>query len=123
MATRRARRRRTETLDRDLMDQLLFGTGRARRFTQDSPVLPDVWLEYAKVPGSDTEPPPATGGRGRRVPAEPWPPLKLLLTPYREVASGDVRRVVRERLPGERRSAAWRAFGHPPEPFPRVVYN
>ena len=51
MAT--TRRRAGPRLDRDLMEQLLFGTGRARRFTQDSPVLPDVWLEYAKQPADD----------------------------------------------------------------------
>ena len=33
-------------LDRRLMEQLMFGAGRVRRFTQDSPVLPDVWLQY-----------------------------------------------------------------------------
>ena len=30
---------------------------------------------------------------------------------------------VRERLPVERQTAAWRSFGHAPEPLPRVVYN
>ncbi|MEA2344266.1 MAG: hypothetical protein QOF63_2435, partial [Thermoanaerobaculia bacterium] len=33
-------------LDRKLMEQLMFGAGTVRRFTQDSPVLPDVWLQY-----------------------------------------------------------------------------
>jgi hypothetical protein len=32
-----------------LLEDLTFGSGRVRRFTQDSPVLPDVWLEYADV--------------------------------------------------------------------------
>ena len=50
MATKRRRAGSPQRLDRDLMEQLLFGTGRARRFTQDSPVLPDVWLQYAKQP-------------------------------------------------------------------------
>ena len=112
MATKRRRTAPPQRLDRDLMEQLLFGTGRARRFTQDSPVLPDVWLEYAKQPADGIAP----------AAAEPFPPLKLLLTPYREVAAGEVRRVVWARLPVERRTPAWRAFGHAPEP-PRVVYN
>ena len=34
-------------LERWLVEQLMFGSGRVRRFTQDTPVLPDVWLEYA----------------------------------------------------------------------------
>ena len=124
MATTRRRAGPLQKLDRDLMEQLLFGTGRARRFTQDSPVLPDVWLEYAKQPPDDAgRRAGATGQGSRRAPADPFPPVKLLLTPYREVAAGEVRRTVRERLPVERRAAAWRAFGHAPEPLPRVVYN
>ena len=95
MATTRRRAGPLQKLDRDLMEQLLFGTGRARRFTQDSPVLPDVWLEYAKQPldgpGRRTG---ATGQGSRRATADPFPPVKLLLTPYREVAAGEVRRTV-----------------------------
>ena len=56
MATRRSRRPAApQRLHRDLMEQLLFGIGRARRFTQDSPVLPDVWLEYAKQPTDEVD--------------------------------------------------------------------
>jgi serine protease AprX len=106
------------------MEQLLFGTGRARRFTQDSPVLPDVWLQYAKQPED------AAGGQsgapvrpGRRAATDAFPPVKLLLTPFREVPAGEVRRKIRERLPIERQTAAWLSFGHAPEPLPRVVYN
>ncbi len=121
MASKRTHAGRPQRLDRDLMEQLLFGTGRARRFTQDSPVLPDVWLEYAKQPAEDGGPPAGTA-RGRS-PAALLPPVKLLLTPYREVAAGEVRRTVRERLTAERQTAAWRAFGHAPSPLPRVVYN
>ena len=124
MATRRSRRTAApQRLHRDLMEQLLFGIGRARRFTQDSPVLPDVWLEYAKQPADEVD----RAGPARRRSAgdaeELFPPVKLLLTPYREVTAGEVRRIVRERLPTERRTAAWGAFGHRPEPLPRVVYN
>jgi subtilisin family serine protease len=123
MATKRSRATPPQKLDRDLMEQLLFGVGRARRFTQDSPVLPDVWLEYAKQPTDLSErSASASGGSAPPSPPEPFPPLKLLLTPYREAAAGEVRRVVRERLPAERRTASWRAFGHDPDP-PRVVYN
>src|SRR6185436_8665334 len=122
MGTKRRRAGSPQRLDRDLMEQLLFGTGRARRFTQDSPVLPDVWLEYAKQPAEETgrrAGAPERGGRGTSTGL--LPPVKLLLTPYREVAAGEVRRIVRERLPLERQTAAWRAFGHAREPLPRVV--
>ena len=94
-------------LTRDLMELLMFGTGRTRRFTQDSPVLPDVWLGYAK----------------RQADTDPYPPLKLLLTPFRDTTAGEVRTLLRDRLAVERRSAGWRAFGHPPEVTPRIVYN
>jgi hypothetical protein len=85
----------------------MFGTGRTRRFTQDSPVLPDVWIAYAQ--------PRASG--------DPYPPVKLLLTPFRDTSTGEIRNVLRDRLTAERRTAAWRAFGHSPGALPRVVYN
>jgi subtilisin family serine protease len=123
MATKRPRTRAPQRFDRHLMEHLLFGTGRARRFTQDSPVLPDVWFEYAKQPADERDHRSGPARPARRPAADPFPTVKLLLTPYREVPAGEVRRVVRERLAVERRTAAWRAFGHPPEPLPRVVYN
>jgi subtilisin family serine protease len=105
------------TLSRDLMEQLLFGAGRARRFTQDSPILPDVWLEYAKGAADATRltSPPAKD--------DPFPAIKLLLTPYREVQAGTVRAAIRERIPIERPKKGWREFGHEPDRMPRVVYN
>jgi serine protease AprX len=41
----------------------IFGTEEARRYTQDSPILPDVWLAYGEAPEK---------------------PVDLLLTPYAE---------------------------------------
>ena len=35
------------TVPRQRMEELIYGKG-ARRFTQDSPVLPDVWTEYGR---------------------------------------------------------------------------
>jgi len=85
-------------LSRELMEQLMFGAGRVRRFTQDSPVLPDVWLEYTK----------ATRLTSEVASSDPFPPVKLLLTPQRDVQSGKVAQVLRERLTGRKR---------------RIVYN
>ena len=96
-----------QALTRDLMELLMFGTGRTRRFTQDSAVLPDVWLEYAK----------------QQTDSDPFPPVKLLLTPFRDTGAGEIRALLRSRLAVERRSAGWRAFGHAPEVTPRIVYN
>jgi hypothetical protein len=84
-----------------------------RRFTQDTPVLPDVWLEYARAPGDG-----AADAAG-----DPRPPVKLLLTPFREAAAGEVSRVLRQRLAAERKTASWRGFGHAPERPARVIYN
>jgi len=96
-------------LDRKMMEQLMFGTGTVRRFTQDSPVLPDVWLRYMAV----------AGARG----ANRFPAVKLLLTPFRETGAGEVRRVLHERLVADRKKKEWLQFGHKPTPLPRVIYN
>ncbi|HWM91544.1 MAG TPA: S8 family peptidase [Thermoanaerobaculia bacterium] len=93
-------------LDRKLMEQLMFGTGRVRRFTQDSPVLPDVWLEYMKEPGERLT--------GKPEKPEPFPSVKLLLTPFRENYAGDIRRELRERLEKEKKEG---------KEVPRVIYN
>lgn len=90
-------------IDRNLLEQLMFGTGRVRRFTQDSPVLPDVWLEYAKGPKEERL-------TGESEEPGPFPPVKLLLSPFRENHTGDIRRELRERLDTGRTGA-------------RIVYN
>lgn len=126
MATRKKRKEPEEPrhkLDRQLMEQLMFGTGRVRRFTQDTPVLPDVWLEYARGRDEDerqTRPPdpsdvPSTG--------DPFPAIKLLLTPLREQSAGTVAQELRKRLREDRATQEWQAFGHAPQELPRVVYN
>ncbi len=104
-------------LTRRLLEDLMFGSGRVRRFTQDSPVLPDVWLEYAGVAGDDRD------VRQTQPPAFPFPPIKLLLTPFRENAAGDVRIALVERLEKmNSRGDILEKFGHSPG-FPRVAYN
>ncbi|HEX2122155.1 MAG TPA: S8 family serine peptidase, partial [Thermoanaerobaculia bacterium] len=97
------------------MEQLIFGTGRVRRFTQDSPVLPDVWLRYAGV---------RTDSQDDDEPADAFQPLKLLLTPLRETFSGNVRQTIVERLEAERATPAWKKLARHERPGPsRVVYN
>jgi serine protease AprX len=83
-------------LERSFVEKLMFGTGRARRFTQDSPVLPDVWLAYAGALEEDNV---LRSGRGA---------LELLLTPYRDAPPGVIRNELLDRLP--KKSA-------------RVIYN
>jgi serine protease AprX len=61
------------SVERERIERLVFGDATSRRFTQDSPVLPDVWIAFA------TEDPDANGGR-----------VDLLLTPHRDATPGDV---------------------------------
>ena len=106
-----------EPLTRRFLEDLLFGTGRVRRFTQDSPVLPDVWLDYAGVAGDEDE------GLHARASAFPYPAVKLLLTPFRENAAGDVRTMLVDRLELMKgRTDISARFGHKPG-YPRVAYN
>ena len=66
---------------REWLEELIFRGEASRRFTQDSPVLPDVWLHYGEKIGRD---------RNYR--------LDLLLTPHRDATAGDLARAVRRRL-------------------------
>lgn len=59
------------------VEGLIFGTEKDRRYTQDSPILPDVWLEYAKTPNE---------------------PVDLLLTPHRDMSAGQLAKAIRNRL-------------------------
>ncbi|HSR50024.1 MAG TPA: S8 family peptidase [Acidobacteriota bacterium] len=63
-------------LNRRFMERLILGNWDVQRFTQDSPVLPDVWVRYGE---------------------EPDEPLDLILTPEREFDSGKVVQILRER--------------------------
>jgi subtilisin family serine protease len=73
-------------LTRAFVEKLMFGTGRARRFTQDSPVLPDVWLAYAGAMEEEHL-------MRRRTNA-----LELIITPYRDAQPGKVRNELIARL-------------------------
>src|SRR6185295_9842377 len=64
-------------LERKQLEQLIFGESQVRRFTQDSPILPDVWIEFGRR-------------RGERV--------DLLLNPYRDVAPGELFKALKARL-------------------------
>ena len=104
-------------LDRPILEKLLFGTGRVRRFTQDTPVLPDVWIEYALDPAV-----PRTERITRVETDDPHPPIPLLLTPFRDSNSGGVRKELWRRIEAERKDPAPR-FSGLKAPMPRIVYN
>lgn len=96
--------------DRDWVERLIFGRENARRFTQDSPILPDVWIAFAGAP------------------SEPQP---LLLTPNMEpdnacgpTTTGMLRKVLAERIPVERqRPAAWCRKGRRKPPAVELAHN
>jgi serine protease AprX len=69
-------------LDSRAFDDLMLGGRGAFRFTQDSPVLPDVWTAYAAKPGE---------------------PLDLLLTPHDDSGPGELALALRDRLPKDAR--------------------
>ena len=95
----------------------MLGTGRVRRFTQDTPVLPDVWLEYAKGPDDPTRRTGAGAGE------DPFPPSSCCSRPYRENSAGDVRKALRGAAGRGAQGHEWRRFGHDPKEPPRLVYN
>lgn len=73
-------------LTREQIDTLLYGGRYNPRFTQDSPVLPDVWIKYAE---------------------EPHVPHEVLLTPYKDprggtVSAGELSRVLKVCLAHDR---------------------
>jgi serine protease AprX len=67
--------------DRKLLERLMYGTGTVKRFTQDSPVLPDVWMAFF---------------------ADPTGRIDLLLTPQRGTPTGMLAKVVRDGVRKER---------------------
>ena len=62
-------------MQRDTIERLFYGEPEhQRRFTQDFPILPDVWIEYGKNPAGRVE---------------------LLLTPHNESDSATLARALR----------------------------
>jgi serine protease AprX len=95
-------------LKRELTEKLIYGHEFAGRFTQDSPILPDVWIKCAEKPTERHD---------------------LLITPYLEagasrMSAGRLSRELRERLDREAATPVWRRL-HASEdrPAARVAYN
>lgn len=103
-------------LDRAQLERWLFGAGPEQRRTQDSPILPDVWFEYA-LPRSQLVPrenqtlvspepgvpppgaqPPGAASSADQPPSE----VDLLLRPAAGSSSSELARVLNRRLPRPR---------------------
>jgi hypothetical protein len=95
-------RKEPNKIDRDKLEKLIYGKGGSRRFTQDSPVLPDVWFEFGdKLTGK----------------------VDLLLNPHFESSPGDVVRLVKDGLKREKGSAAAKTFPCTDKADSDIAYN
>lgn len=72
---------------RQWVEAVLYGTGNVRRFTQDSPVLPDVWLAYLEQPDAAVD---------------------LLIEPWLETAPAGVAKALSQSLAGDGASSETR---------------
>ena len=50
MATKKRRTSTPQSIAREQLEDLIYRYDGLTRFTQDSPVLPDVWFEFGKNP-------------------------------------------------------------------------
>lgn len=82
----------------ELIKKLIFGNRSDRRYTQDSPVLPDVWLAFARQVSADSD--------ARTNKQEP---IDLLLTPHRASYPARVATLLQEALEVERGRERWRS--------------
>ena len=91
-----------QVLKRSTLEQIIFRRAPMRRYTQDSPVLPDVWFAYGENPGEQ---------------------IDLLLTPLRTTSPGEVFKALRQRVATERKTAHWRGLHGKQGPSADLVYS
>lgn len=91
-------------MERERIEELFYGRPEhQRRFTQDFPILPDVWIAYGRSPGDR---------------------LELLLSPHNESDAATVASALRQRLEYERNAPGGRwQTAHPGLRAPRVLFN
>jgi len=77
------------------MEELIYGKPeQQRRFTQDFPILPDVWIAYAELQEKRKE----AANKDFEPPSER---IELLLTPHTRSDAATLARVLRDRLSHE----------------------
>ncbi|HEY0051588.1 MAG TPA: S8 family peptidase, partial [Pyrinomonadaceae bacterium] len=84
------------------LEEVIFGKTGFRRFTQDSSVLPDVWMDFG---------------------TEPDKQFDLLLTPVWGKAPGKISNIIDERLKAERETERWNAVHRPQGEATEMAYN
>ena len=102
MATRKRRAQTPQPIGREQLEDLIYRQNGLTRFTQDSPVLPDVWFEFGRTPTAR---------------------IDLLLNPHYEASPGRVAQVMEERLRVEQKSKAARRFKCDDTRGPDIAYN
>src|SRR5687768_11411234 len=100
------------TLSPQDVRKIIFGAGPVQRFTQDSPVLSDVWIAYAENPDQRHD---------------------LLITPYQASFTsnaqtsgsgpGRLARILEERLKQERRTERWKRWASRRRGSFEIAYN
>ncbi|HET7112803.1 MAG TPA: hypothetical protein VFI57_04130, partial [Pyrinomonadaceae bacterium] len=102
MATKKRRTPPAKPISREQLEDLIYRQNGLTRFTQDSPVLPDVWFEFGKNPNAK---------------------IDLLLNPHYEASPGRVAQVIEERLAIEQKSKAASKFNCNDQRGSDIAYN
>src|SRR5687767_12460982 len=102
MATKKRRTSTIEPITREELEELIYKKDGPPRFTQDSPVLPDVWFEFGKNPAAR---------------------IDLLLNPHYKASPGKVAQVIEKRLREEKKSDAGKKFSCDDQRGPDIAYN
>jgi len=96
-------------MDREKIELLIYGKpDQQRRFTQDFPILPDVWIAYAEFTTKRKE----ALGKGTPRPSER---IELLLTPHARSDAAKLARALRQRLEQETPAIKRYRERHPPK--------
>jgi hypothetical protein len=89
-------------LEHNQLEEVIFGKTGFRRFTQDTPILPDVWMAFGLEPDAQFD---------------------LLLTPTWGVSPGTIARAIDERLEVEQQTARWKAVTRKGNRGAEIAYN
>lgn len=102
MATKQRRTSTPTPIERAELEDLIYRHDGLTRFTQDSPVLPDVWFDFGKNPTAR---------------------IDLLLNPHFEASPGRVAQVIEKRLALEQKPQIASRFTCDDRRGPDIAYN
>src|SRR5688572_20561086 len=102
MATKKRRTSTPKPIEREELERLIYHHDGLQRFTQDSPVLPDVWFEFGTNPTAR---------------------IDLLLNPHFEASPGRVAQVIEARLAEEKGLKVASRFKCDSKRGPDIAYN